>query len=76
EDDGVVAKPYYFRATVHVRDEDIVVDLSRSDPQALGPINVTYVATAAAGSTAVLQSIGVSDVPLNAGCFKPIKVVA
>ena len=76
EDDGVTADPYTFRATVHVRDEDIVVDLSRSDPQAQGPINVTYVATAAAGSTAVLQSIGVKDVPLNAGCFKPIKVVA
>ncbi len=76
EDDGVEAKPYYFRAAVHIRDEDIVVDLSESDPQARGPINVSYVATAAAGSTAVLQSIGVRDVPLNSGCFKPIKVVA
>ena len=76
EDDGVEAKPYYFRAAVHIRDEDIVVDLSNSDPQARGPINVSYVATAAAGSTAVLQSIGVRDVPLNSGCFKPIKVVA
>ena len=76
EDDGVEDKRYYFRAAVHIRDDDIVVDLSESDPQARGPINVTYVATAAAGSTAVLQSIGARDVPLNSGCFKPIKVVA
>ena len=76
EDDGVEAKRYYFRAAVHIHDEDIVVDLSESDPQARGPINVSYVATAAAGSTAVLQSIGARDVPLNSGCFKPIKVVA
>ncbi len=76
EDDGVEAKPYYFRAAVHIHDDDIVVDLSESDPQARGPINVSYVATAAAGSTAVLQSIGARDVPLNSGCFKPIKVVA
>ena len=76
EDDGVEDKRYYFRAAVHIRDEDIVVDLSESDPQARGPINVSYVATAAAGSTAVLQSIGARDVPLNSGCFRPIKVVA
>ncbi len=76
EDDGVEAKPYYFRSKVHIRDDDIVVDLSNSDPQARGPINVSYVATAAAGSTAVLQAIGARDVPLNSGCFKPIKVVA
>lgn len=76
EDDGVEDKRYYFRAAVHIRDEDILVDLSESDPQARGPINVSYVATAAAGSTAVLQSIGARDVPLNSGCFKPIKVIA
>ncbi len=57
-------------------DDEIVIDLSDSDAQALGPINVTYVATAAAGCTAVLQSIGARDVPLNKGCFKPIKVIA
>jgi N-methylhydantoinase B/oxoprolinase/acetone carboxylase alpha subunit/N-methylhydantoinase A/oxoprolinase/acetone carboxylase beta subunit len=76
EDDGVEDKRYYFRAAVHIREDDIVVDLSESDPQARGPINVSYVATAAAGSTAVLQSIGARDVPLNSGCFRPIKVVA
>ena len=76
EDDGVVAKPYYIRSRIDIMDDEIVIDLSKSDPQALGPINVTYVATSAAGCTAVLQSIGARDVPLNKGCFKPIKVVA
>jgi N-methylhydantoinase B/oxoprolinase/acetone carboxylase alpha subunit len=76
EDDGVVRRPYYFRSKVHVRDEEIVVDLSDSDKQALGPINVTYVATAAASCTAILQSIGTHEVPLNTGIFRPIKVIA
>ena len=76
EDDGVVAKPYTVRSKVEIMDDEIIVDLSGSDAQALGPINVTYVATAAAGCTAVLQSINARDVPLNSGCFKPIKVVA
>ncbi len=76
EDDGVTAERYYFRPTVHIRDEEIVVDLSESDKQARGPINVTYVATAAAGCTAVLQTLCARDVPLNSGCFKPLRVVA
>jgi N-methylhydantoinase A/oxoprolinase/acetone carboxylase beta subunit/N-methylhydantoinase B/oxoprolinase/acetone carboxylase alpha subunit len=76
EDDGVVRKRYYFRCKVYVKDEEIVVDLSASDKQALGPINVTYVATAAACCTAILQSIGTHDVPLNSGVFRPIKVIA
>ncbi|MSO73749.1 MAG: hypothetical protein EXQ99_01150 [Alphaproteobacteria bacterium] len=76
EDDGVVRKNYFFRSEVHVRDEEIVVDLSGSDKQALGPINVTYVATAAASCTAILQSIGTHDVPLNTGIFRPLKVIA
>ena len=76
EDDGVVAEPYYIRSRVEIMEDEIVIDLSDSDAQALGPINVTYVATAAAGCTAVLQSMGARDVPLNKGCFKPIKVVA
>lgn len=76
EDDGVVRKHFYFRSEVHVSDRDIVIDLSKSDKQAFGPINVTYVATAAAGCTAVLQSIKTKGVPLNSGIFKSIKVVA
>ena len=76
EDDGVSTDRFYFRPTVHIREEEIVVDLSESDEQARGPINVTYVATAAAGCTAVLQTLCARDVPLNSGCFKPLRVVA
>jgi N-methylhydantoinase B/oxoprolinase/acetone carboxylase alpha subunit len=76
EDDGVSTTPYYFRADVHVHDEEIMIDLSASDKQASGPINVTYVATAAASCTAILQSMCTREVPLNAGTFRPIKVIA
>ena len=67
---------YYFRSRVHVGDDEIVIDLSDLDKQARGPINATYVATSAASCTAILQSICARDVPLNAGTFRPIRVIA
>jgi hypothetical protein len=76
EDDGVTTNSYYFRSRVHVGDDEIVIDLSDSDKQARGPINATYVATSAASCTAILQSICARDVPLNAGTFRPIRVIA
>ena len=71
EDDGVSEDPVYFRATIVVKEDEVVVDYSRSDPQSRGAINLTYVATAAATYTAVLQALNVRDVPLNEGIFRP-----
>ena len=76
EDDGVTNEPSYIRASVVVEDDEILVDLSESDPQAQGPINCTYVATCAASYAGVLQAIGAQDVPLNSGCFRPLTVLA
>ena len=76
EDDGVVDRPLFFRADVEVSGDEVLVDFSASDKQALGPVNLTYVATSAATYAGILQSINAKDVPLNQGSFRPISIVA
>ena len=75
EDDGITDDPYVIRVTVVVRDGTILVDYTRSDPQARGPINATFGVTASATYNAVLQVTG-THIPRNAGCYRPITIIA
>jgi N-methylhydantoinase B/oxoprolinase/acetone carboxylase alpha subunit len=75
EDDGQSERPYWIRVDVTVDGEHLVVDYSRSDEQALGAINASYVVTASGTYNGVLFVIG-SDVPLNAGAVRPIDIIA
>ena len=75
EDDGITDDPYAIRVTVVVRDGEILVDYTRSDPQARGPINATFGVTASATYNAVLQVTG-THIPRNAGCYRPITIIA
>ena len=76
EDDPRNSTPHVFRVDVTVEGDEILVDYSRSDKQVDAAINLTYVATAAATYTGILQSINVRDVPLNHGVFRPISMIA
>ncbi len=53
-------------------EDDGVTD--RSDPQCRGPINATFVVTAAATYSGLLHVIS-NDIPLNSGCYRPIRLV-
>lgn len=75
EDDGITDDPYAIRVAVIVKDGEILVDYSRSDPQARGPINATFGVTASATYNAVLQVTG-THIPRNAGCYRPITIIA
>lgn len=75
EDDGMTEKRYRIQATVVVRDGEVLVDYTGSDPQAHGPINATYGVTASATYNAMLQITG-AHIPRNAGCYRPIKIIA
>ena len=75
EDDPRNSTPHVFRVDVTVDDDEILVDYSRSDKQVDAAINLTYVATAAASYTGILQSINVRDVPLNQGVFRTITMI-
>jgi N-methylhydantoinase B/oxoprolinase/acetone carboxylase alpha subunit len=75
EDDGFAQRPYFLRADLTVRGDRMIVDWSRSDEQARGVINGTYVVCASATYSGVFQVIG-GDAPINAGAVRPIDIIA
>ncbi len=58
-----------------VRGDTVEVDLSGSSPQAQGPVNCTRNMSGSGVFCGVLMSIG-SDIPANAGCYEPVRIVA
>ncbi len=75
DDDGISDRPYRVRLSLIVEDGELIFDFSRSDPQAVGPINAPYVVTLSAALNAVLYVLG-REVPINAGITRPVRVVA
>jgi len=74
EDDGITDQPVWMRLKLIVEDDEIIADWTASDPQARGPINATYVVTAAATYSAVLH-VTSNEIPRNSGCYRPIRVL-
>ena len=74
EDDGVTDEPVWMRLKLIVRDDEVIADWTESDPQTKGPINATFVVTAAASYSGVLH-VTSNDIPRNSGCYRPIRVV-
>ena len=75
EDDGISDRPYWIRSRIIVEGDELIFDYSRSDEQAVGPINAPYVVTLSASLNGLLYVLA-RDVPVNAGIVRPIKVVA
>ena len=74
EDDGVSDRPYFGRLRLTVANDEVIADWRASDPQARGPINATFVVTAAATYSGLLHVIS-NDIPLNSGCYRPIRLI-
>jgi N-methylhydantoinase B len=74
EDDGITNQPVWMRLKLMVADDEIIADWTASDPQAKGPINATFVVTAAATYSAVLHVTN-RDIPRNSGCFRPVRIL-
>ncbi len=75
DDDGLTDQPIRIHAAIEVAGEEMVVDLSGSGPQALGPINATLASSGSAVSYAVMACADF-PIPANAGCTRPVRVVA
>lgn len=75
EDDGFDERPYFIRVDVTVDGSRMLVDYTRSDEQAVGPINSPYLVTASATYSAILFVIG-GEAPINAGAVRAIDIVA
>src|SRR5439155_5346190 len=74
EDDGITNEPVWMRLKLTVKDDEIIADWTESDPQARGPVNATFVVTAAATYSAVLH-VTDREIPRNSGCYRPIRLV-
>ena len=75
ENDGISERSYRIKVLLSVRDDEVIADFHGSDEQARGPINATYAVTAAATYNAVFHLTD-ANIPRNAGCNRPIKVLA
>lgn len=75
DDDGLTDAPIRIHAAIDIKGEEMVVDLSGSGPQALGPVNATLASSSSAVSYAVMACAD-QPIPANAGCYRPVAVVA
>jgi N-methylhydantoinase B/oxoprolinase/acetone carboxylase alpha subunit len=74
EDDGVTTRPYWMRLRLTIRGDEAICDWTDSDDQAKGPINATFVVTAASCYSGFLNVVS-DDIPINSGCYRPIRLV-
>ena len=75
DDDGQDAVDLVVAATVEIRGDRAVVDLSDSADQAPGPVNCTL-NMARSGVYCALLSMGGGDVMANSGAYRPIEITA
>jgi len=68
--DGGIA----IRCTIRLDSSSLEVDLTDSDAQVLAPVN-TVEAVAVSAACFVLHCLVPADVPVNAGCWRPLRVV-
>jgi N-methylhydantoinase B/oxoprolinase/acetone carboxylase alpha subunit len=75
DDDGIADAPIRICAKVDVAGDEMTVDLTGCSPQSLGPSNATLASTY---STVFYALMAAADAPVapNAGCYRPVKVVA
>ena len=75
DDDGLDPEPAEIMVTVTIQGDEAIVDFSGTSPQRRGSINAVYAITLSATQYVFRSLIGL-DVPSNAGCLAPIKVIA
>jgi len=73
DSDGVEPDPLAIRLTVKKDGTDLHFDFSESSPPCRGPLNSVIATTKAAVYLAIKHIF--PDVPINAGCFEPLKIV-
>ncbi|PBB86878.1 hydantoinase B/oxoprolinase family protein [Mesorhizobium sp. WSM3876] len=72
DSDGIVNAPLTIHVNVEVAGSDIRVDFQGSSEPCAGPLNTVWATTLSAVYIALKHVF--PDVPMNAGCFRPITV--
>jgi N-methylhydantoinase B len=75
DDDGVVDKPIKIKVQIKSKGDSIEFDFTGTDPQAKGPLNLTYYPTISS-VLYVMRCITDPTIPLNEGTMRPIEVYA
>jgi len=75
DDDGVSDRPVDIVVELTVDGDEITADFTGSSPQRSAPINCSVSMTTAVVHYCLVAAIG-ADVPVNEGCFRPVRIVA
>jgi 5-oxoprolinase (ATP-hydrolysing) len=75
DDDGISDEPVDIRVQVSIRGDQARVDFSGSAAQCKGSVNAVYAITLSAVFYVFRCLLGL-DVPNNAGCLRPVEVIA
>ena len=74
DDDGISDKEIRIHVSITIQGDEAVLDFGGSDPQVQGGINAVYAITLSAVLYVFRALVG-RDIPTNAGCLRPIKVL-
>ncbi len=75
DNDGITDEPIEIRVAIEIEDDTALVDFTGTAQQVRGSVNAIYAITLSAVFYA-FRCIAGTDVPANAGCLEPIRVVA
>jgi N-methylhydantoinase B len=75
DDDGVRDRPIRIAVRIEIRDDEAIVDFSKSDPQVEGSVNAVYAITASAVFY-VFRTLVDTPIPSNAGGMRPVSIIA
>jgi len=74
DDDGLGHEKIKIHVSITIEGDEAVLDFTKSDPQVRGSVNAVYAITLSA-VLYVFRSLTDMDIPTNAGCLRPIKVL-
>ena len=75
DNDGITDDPIEIQVAIEIENDEAVVDFTGTAPQVRGSVNAIYAITLSAVFY-TFRCIAGADVPANAGCLEPIRVIA
>ena len=75
DNDGIDTDRRRIRASVSIKEDEVLVDYTGTAPQAKGPVNVTWVMANCFAFQGVKSALDPKGA-INSGSFRPIKVIA
>ena len=74
DDDGIGNGPFPVRVKITITNDEFICDFTGTHPQVPGPVNCTTTGLHS-GVRTMLKAITSPSIPVNEGCFRPLKVI-